>query len=93
MLPVYGPNAAINGRQFSEFLERHSEFANIIVSEDNHDMTGSYLMIDPLGRFFWRAAKGRATGYRYSDSVSRVGAKEALRQSFFVWDKYVRRYV
>jgi hypothetical protein len=49
--------------------------ADILVSEDNDEMTGSYLMIDPLGRFFWRDG---GDGYRYSAPILEVGAAAAL---------------
>jgi len=91
VLPVYGDFGVITLDQFRAFLIRHSEFSDIIVSEDNDEMTGSYVMVDPLGRFFWRDQEC-AAGYRYSDPILEVGAKAAFRQSVIFWEKYGKRY-
>jgi radical S-adenosyl methionine domain-containing protein 2 len=91
VLPVYGDFGVITSDQFRAFLARHREFAGIIVSEDNDEMTGSYVMVDPLGRFFWRDEKC-AAGYHYSDPILEAGAEVALRQGTVDWDKYRKRY-
>ena len=91
VLPVYGHNEAIDAVQFHAFIDRHAEFAPIMRVEDNDLMTGSYLMVDPLGRFFWRDAS-EADGYRYSQRILDVGAMNALSEVPFNWSKYERRY-
>ncbi len=46
------------------------------VAEGNDDMQGSYVMVDPLGRFF-----GNATGrHVYSAPILEVGVEAALAQ-------------
>ena len=47
-----------------------------VVPESNEAMTGSYLMIDPLGRFFDNT-KGQHT---YSGPILAVGVETALTE-------------
>lgn len=91
VLPVYDHGEGIGLGDFHAFVDRHAEFAPIISVEDNDLMTGSYLMIDPLGRFFWRD-ESTERGYTYSDGILDVGADVALRQTPVDWAKYHRRY-
>jgi radical S-adenosyl methionine domain-containing protein 2 len=66
-LPVederYDKNLIITATQFADFVSRHSNVcpAGVMEWEDNDRMIGSYVMIDPRGRFFdaKRDAKGR----------------------------------
>ncbi len=75
----------ISREQFADFLERHQDLDP--VGEDNDAMTGSYVMLDPLGRFFQNT-----TGeYTLSDSILTVGVKNALRQVGWDPSKFVRR--
>lgn len=94
MLPVYGSVDAITAAEFTEFLQRHAEFSGILVSEDNSQMTASYLMIDPLGRFFWTPDTGNSgtSEYLYSQSILEVGAATAFRECVISWTKYADRY-
>ena len=83
MLPIKGENddsleLAVTSMQFRAFLERHRDLYPI--GEGNSDMTESYLMMDPLGRFFQNTG-GR---YQYSPSVVQVGVLDAL--SVVGWD-------
>jgi radical S-adenosyl methionine domain-containing protein 2 len=57
------------------------------VFEDTQAMTGSYVMMDPMGRFFDNV-NGR---YHYSRSISEVGVEEAFRQVRWDAGKFVRR--
>ena len=64
---------------FQRFLARHADLVHeglAPVAEDNDAMRGSYLMIDPEGRFFDNA-EGR---HRYSAPVLEVGVEAALAQ-------------
>ena len=69
----------IRPEQFMAWVARHSHLAAeglAPVVEDNDAMTGSYVMIDPLGRFF-----GNSTGrHVYSSPILEVGVAAALRQ-------------
>jgi radical S-adenosyl methionine domain-containing protein 2 len=65
-------------RIFVEHNRENAENAGIkVVTEDNEDMTGSYLMISPDGRFFHNM-KGC---HKYSDPILKVGMEKALQQT------------
>jgi radical S-adenosyl methionine domain-containing protein 2 len=50
-LPVLNEALAISNVQFRAFVDRHRCFSGIACVEDHEDMTESYLMVDPHGRF------------------------------------------
>jgi radical S-adenosyl methionine domain-containing protein 2 len=84
VLPVEGQNSGrvepllITGNQFRDFVDRHRAIeANglTIAAESNDDMTGSYAMIDPLGRFFSNVG-GR---HVYSLPILQVGVDCAFK--------------
>lgn len=90
VLPVITRENEVSQDDFIEFLERHSSFENIISSEDNDEMTDSYLMIDPIGRFFQNSILG--SGYSYSAPIVDTGIKEALNEINFDPQKFHGRY-
>jgi radical S-adenosyl methionine domain-containing protein 2 len=90
VLPVVTRENEVSQDDFIEFLERHSSFENIISSEDNDEMTDSYLMIDTIGRFFQNSILG--SGYSYSASIVDTGIKEALNEINFDPQKFHGRY-
>lgn len=61
--------------QYESFLYTHENQKNLI-PEDNEAMTGSYLLVDPLGRFF-ENSKGTHT---YSDPLQNSTVQECLKQ-------------
>lgn len=72
----------ITAEQFSSFVERHGGLKGhgiTIADESNDDMTGSYAMIDPLGRFFSNVC-GR---YVYSSPILEVSVTAAFRAVTF----------
>lgn len=81
-LPVVGQNDCdieellVTKKQFDQFVARHSHLNEFfpIVTESNTDMRGSYVMIDPAGRFY-DSMLGR---YTYSKAILDVGVEEAL---------------
>ena len=84
-LPVAGQNDqsiaqfAIEPDKFDAYVARNrkAEASGItVVPESNEMMTGSYLMVDPAGRFFDNT-KGE---HGYSDPILDVGVAEALKQ-------------
>jgi radical S-adenosyl methionine domain-containing protein 2 len=96
VLPVGGQNDGlvepllITPDQFRAFVERHALLrAEGLgpVTEDNDAMTNSYVMVDPLGRFYGNAA-GR---YVYSDPILSVGVDVALAQVGWEPDRFVNR--
>jgi radical S-adenosyl methionine domain-containing protein 2 len=86
MLPVENQNekaSIINpsDEEYNEFLLLNRSLAenlNIkVVSEDNDEMTGSYIMISPDGKFF-NNLEGK---HQYSEQILQVGIEKALSQT------------
>lgn len=92
MLPVINNDLAITDHQFQSFINRHHQHKVIMAVEDNDDMTESYLMIDPLGRFFQNIPGSSKQGYRYSDPILSVGINKALESISFSSSKFIARY-
>jgi radical S-adenosyl methionine domain-containing protein 2 len=65
--------------QFWQFVDRHRDLKPI--PEDNNAMTESYVMVDPLGRFFQNTG-GR---HNFSRPILEVGVEAAL--SDVRWDR------
>jgi len=96
VLPIAGQNDGrvesllVTSDQFSAFVSRHEPLrAEGLepVTEDNDAMTGSYVMVDPLGRFY-----GNATGrHVYSDPILSVGVEAALAQIGWSPEKFMQR--
>ena len=83
VLPIEGQNDGsvepllISLEQFRAYVERHTHLAAeglAPIAEDNEDMTGSYVMIDPLGRFFDNV-DGRLV---FSESILDAGVERAF---------------
>ena len=83
VLPVTGQNSSragdhlVSAEEFWGYVEsnrRVEEHGITVVPEDNELMTGSYVMVDPVGRFFDNAA-GTHT---YSRPILEVGVEHAL---------------
>ncbi len=87
VLPVAGQNDlhyedySISSEKFDAFLslnKKANEFTTV-VPETNQLMRGSYIMVDPAGRFFDNAS-GTHT---YSEPLLKIGVKDALKQISF----------
>lgn len=96
VLPIAGQNDGsveellITKTQFEHFVSRHAHLAAeglAPIPEDNEAMTGSYLMIDPLGRFFDNV-DGRLT---FSRPILEVGVDAALAEIRFSFVKLETR--
>ncbi|MCH8330286.1 MAG: hypothetical protein IH946_02730 [Bacteroidetes bacterium] len=74
---------------FRQFINRNNVFTQDIkvVVEDEYSIRGSYLMLDPSGRFFDDTKKR----HTYSDPVLDVGVSTALNQVTYVKDKFLER--
>jgi radical S-adenosyl methionine domain-containing protein 2 len=86
MLPVDSQNDDAKeflptDKQYETFVRNNKIIAEKsgikVVTEDNEDMTGSYLMISPDGRFF-NNVEGK---HSYSDYILEVGIEKALKQT------------
>lgn len=61
-----------------------------MVVENNQCMAGSYLMLDPMGRFYQNVHQRQ--GYDYSQPVLHVGVEQALSQIAFSPEHFAARY-
>ena len=96
VLPIQGQNdehiadLKIGHDQFETFISNHSyvsEKGIVIVPETNDDMTATYLMVDPAGRFY-----DNANGeHRYSEPILDIGIKKAYSQVHVDYTKFRNR--
>ncbi|WP_462173287.1 viperin family antiviral radical SAM protein [Pseudoalteromonas xiamenensis] len=90
VMPYGADDFLISNDKFNQFVERHSGLGLPIFAESNSTMTESYLMIDPLGRFYQNSVS--ACGYKYSDSIIQCGVESALAQIAFNPKTFLSRY-
>ena len=76
-------------REFDCFIKNHIDLKNVtsIITENNYYMVGSYVMIDPSGRYY----NNLNHTYTYSDPILKVGVKKALSQITYDEEKYFKR--
>ena len=93
VLPVRGQNdglvddLVVTNEEFSSYVSRNryvEALGVVLVPESNDLMTGSYVMVDPAGRFFDNVA-GTHT---YSRPINRVGVHSALIEVSVDPDKF-----
>ncbi|MHA1843122.1 MAG: viperin family antiviral radical SAM protein [Promethearchaeota archaeon] len=78
-------NLTISSSEFKNFTKRYADFNPI--AENNDAMVDSYIMIDPLGRFF----QNSGGTYSYSMPILQVGVFNAFDQITFNHDKFIKR--
>ena len=89
-----------NASDFERFKISQDEFDNFriknrhklmnpnkMICENNNIMQGSYLMVNPKGKFFDNT-KG---SYTVSEKITRVGFSAALRQIEYDYSKFIIR--
>lgn len=96
VLPIKGENdehiskLIISPKQFEYFLNNHKNVEKdgiAFIPETNIDMTASYVMIDPAGRFY-----DNSTGeLYYSDEILKVGIEKAYSQVIVDENKFKNR--
>lgn len=96
VLPITGENNGkvepllVSSEAFTAFFTRHQHLDGQgikVVPESNSQMTGSYGMMDPAGRFF-----DNSTGaLRYSEPALKVGLEAAFASVDFSSDKFDER--
>jgi radical S-adenosyl methionine domain-containing protein 2 len=69
----------ISKDQYNSFIDRHSEFDQVLIPESNEVMQNSYLLLDEELRFLDCSAGGKVP----SESILKVGVERALEQSGF----------
>jgi len=97
VLPINGENdrwikpLLISKPEFDEYVGRHQvqlmDSGVTVVPEDNQLMTGSYAMVDPLGRFFDNVDGD----LRYGPPILTVGIERAWQQVRFMPDRFEKR--
>lgn len=94
VLPIQGQNDGcindfiISDEDFQQYLKNNSFVSGIsIIKESNDDMTNSYLMIDPAGRFY----QNDNGMYQYSHPILDVGIINALKDIDIDVDKFTNR--
>jgi radical S-adenosyl methionine domain-containing protein 2 len=90
VMPYGDDDLLISEEKFSQFVDHHSGLGLPLFAESNSTMTESYLMIDPLGRFYQNSAS--FSGYQYSDSINQCGVANALAQIAFNPKTFLSRY-
>lgn len=91
MLPVVTNELAVSDSDFHGFVNRHQDLGDILCVEDNTEMADSYVMVDPLGRFF-QSSSGQS-GYRYSRPILEVGVGRAFATVGMDPAKFCARYL
>jgi len=79
----------VTKKEFNCFINNHIDLKNVtsIITENDYYMVGSYVMIDPSGRFY----NNLNYTYTYSDQILKVGIKKALSQMTYDEEKYFKR--
>lgn len=90
MLPSVTDELAVSAMQFDAFVSRHRSADLPMYVEDNTDMSESYIMIDPDGRFFQNSPTRR--GYHYSPPILDIGAAAAFSHIQLSPARYLQRY-
>ncbi len=83
-------NLTVTGEEFETYVARHRGLESdgiIVVPESNDLMTGSYVMVDPAGRFFDNV-DGRL---KYGRPILDVGVQEALKDIKIDAAKFLER--
>ena len=96
VLPIDGQNDGrvedllISEDEFSEWVERHKGVSNEginFIPETNELMTGSYVMIDSLGRFY----SNIEGAHKYTRSILEIGIEESWRENQFNKHHFIER--
>lgn len=78
----------ISDAQFLYYQQLNSvRLFNGAVIENDFDMQGTYIMVDPAGRFF-----DNTKGYHtYSEPILKVGVSDALNQIDYDFNRFIER--
>ncbi|NPE29030.1 radical SAM protein [Methanococcoides sp. SA1] len=92
VLPIKGQNdkeiddMKISREDFQLFIDTHKA-VKCMIPEDNEAMIGSYVMVDPAGRFF----DDTSGFHNYSQSILKQGAYEAIKEMNYDFEKFILR--
>nr|WP_315468617.1 viperin family antiviral radical SAM protein [uncultured Undibacterium sp.] len=90
MLPVITNDLSISNADFQKFVEKHQSLSQVMSVEGNEEMSESYIMIDPHGRFFQNRIGHQ--GYQYSRPIESDGAARAFDELRLSAETYASRY-
>ena len=91
VLPVYDRIHTISDDEFCRYVGRHESYADVMVVEDNSDMTESYVMINPQGRFY-QNNNNEKDGYHIGHPILQVGVEVAFKSIYFDARTFMSRY-
>jgi radical S-adenosyl methionine domain-containing protein 2 len=72
-------------RVFIDFIKRHKRLNPI--AEDNNAMLESYIMLDPMGRFY----QNSGNIYNYLKPILEIGVFRAFNQLAYNHSKFIER--
>lgn len=93
VLPMVGQNDdnidrfRISEKEFRFFLYTHRNLTQLLIPETNSQMMSSYVMVDPVGRFF----DNSAGTHHYSQPILSVGVQQALQGVQYDGAKFLER--
>jgi len=82
---------SVTEEQFKMFTDRHQHLKDLgvtIADENNDEMTQSYIMVTPDGKFYQNSEE---SVYKYSDEILSLGVVTALNQVGFDYTKFEQR--
>jgi radical S-adenosyl methionine domain-containing protein 2 len=77
----------VSDEEFNFFITQNHKAKEFMISEKSNIIKGSYIMIDPEGKFFDNT-NGK---YNVSESISKIGVEQALKQINFSKEKFIKR--
>jgi len=83
-------NFEISTKDFDYFCKKHQIALmnkNILIKEENQIIRGSYLMVNPEGKFF----DNELGYYNCSEKILSIGVKKALSQIYYSYSKFKKR--
>jgi len=89
VIPFGKKKKGITDEMYNNFISINKPSKTMLFYENNEDMVNSYLMIDPLGRFF---ENGNGDDYGYSKPIYQVGLENAFNSIKFDIRKFLKRY-
>jgi radical S-adenosyl methionine domain-containing protein 2 len=89
---TYYKDFQISRSEFREFCEQQYNHLqewkrNVLIQENDDIIRGSYIMINPEGKFFDNT-KGY---YTVSDKIINIGVEQALKEIKYDFDKFIKR--
>lgn len=92
VLPIKGQNdmkiddLKISKEQFNYFIDKHKTIKTMI-PESNNAIKGSYVMVDPAGRFF----DNKLGMHNYSKPILELGVEDVLKSVNYDLSKFMER--